>query len=135
VKINTHDVVYTPFMNRVAAADPPRDADLVPSQPRTLARAVDDWCAMRGMAEYVIAQANSMLSASTPRVELDDEPYALAFVIRHGQHWIRLRLVREQDHGRLDLERSWSGQTPEVEPAEPIVLEEIVLTLLTPMSR
>ena len=132
--MSTNEVVYTPFMNRVAAADRPRDAEFVPSQPRSLARAVDDWCAMRGMAEYVIAQANSMLPSAVPRVELDDEPYTLAFVVRHGGLWVRLGLLREGGQGRLELERSWVGQS-DVEPAEPSVLEEIVLTLLKPTSR
>jgi hypothetical protein len=132
--VNTNDVVYTPFMNRIAVADAPHDVALVPSEPRSLARAVDDWCAMRGMAEYVIAQANSMVPAGISPVELTDEPYALAFVLTHGAQWVRLGLLREGDSARLELERSWSGRT-DVEPAEPAVLEEIVITLLSPTNR
>ena len=127
------EVLYTPFMNRVAfavqtgtvAAEP----ELVSSNRRSLARAVDDWNALRGRAEQVVAEANAMLPASMPRVALCDEVGELAFTVLHGNLVVRVNLARSGAEGWVELERSWAAEDG-VEPGEPSVMEDLVLRLI-----
>ena len=131
--MSRREVLYTPFMNRVAfavqtgtvAAEP----ELVSSNRRSLARAVDDWNALRGRAEQVVAEANAMLPASMPRVALCDEVGELAFTVLHGNLVVRVNLARSGAEGWVELERSWAAGDG-VEPGEPSVMEDLVLRLI-----
>ena len=131
--MSSREVLYTPFMNRVAfavqtgtvAAEP----ELVSSNRRSLARAVDDWNALRGRAEQVVAEANAMLPASMPRVALCDEVGELAFTVLHGNLVVRVNLARSGAEGWVELERSWAAGDG-VEPGEPSVMEDLVLRLI-----
>lgn len=131
--LNTREVIYTPFMIRVENGMPGAvEPDLVPSSPRSLAQAVDDWCAMRGRAEHVVAEANSMRGRDLPQVELIDQPGDLRFTVALGGQWATVGLIRSGSEARLDLERSWSVDAGTTELAEPAALEDIVMKLLVP---
>lgn len=131
--MTSREILYTPFMNRVASAVRTRtvldEPDLVPSSRRSLARAVDDWHALRGRAEHVVAEANAMLPPSMPRVGLCDEVGGLAFMILHGNLVVRVSLARSGVEGWVELERSWAAEDA-VEPGEPSVMEDLVLRLI-----
>ena len=131
--MSSREVLYTPFMNRVAFAlqtgTVPAEPELVSSSPRSLARAVDDWNALRGRAEHVVAEANAMLPASMPPVALCDEVGELAFTVLHGNLVVRVSLARSGAEGWVELERSWAAEDG-VEPGEPSVMEDLVLRLI-----
>ena len=127
------EVLYTPFMNRISLAmqtgTVSADPELVSSSRRSLARAVDDWNALRGRAEHVVAEANAMLPASMPPVALCDEVGELAFTVLHGNLVVRVSLARAGAEGWVELERSWAAEDG-VEPGEPSVMEDLVLRLI-----
>jgi hypothetical protein len=131
--MTTREILYTPFMNRVASAvatdTSPTEPASVPTSRRSLAQAVDDWNALRGRAEHVVAEANAMLPASMPRVGLADEVGGLAFTIRYATLSAQVSLVRSGAVAWLELERSWLDHGG-VEPAEPSVMEDLVLKLI-----
>ncbi|HMC04415.1 MAG TPA: hypothetical protein VKJ83_02970 [Actinomycetota bacterium] len=131
--MNSREALYTPFMNRVALAmqtgTVSADPELVASKRRSLARAVDDWHALRGRAEHVVAEANAMLPASMPPVALCDEVGELAFTVLHGNLVVRVSLARSGAEGWVELERSWAAEDG-VEPGEPSVMEDLVLRLI-----
>lgn len=131
--MSSREVLYTPFMNRVASAvqtgTVPAEPELVSSSRRSLARAVDDWNALRGRAEHVVAEANAMLPPSMPRVGLCDEVGELAFTLLHGNLLVRVGLARSGAEGWVELERSWAAEDG-VEPGEPSVMEDLVLRLI-----
>jgi hypothetical protein len=131
--MSSREVLYTPFMNRVAFAmqtgTVPAEPELVSNSRRSLARAVDDWNALRGRAEHVVAEANAMLPASMPAVALCDEVGELAFTVLYGNLVLRVSLARSGAEGWVELERSWAAEDG-VEPGEPSVMEDLVLRLI-----
>jgi hypothetical protein len=134
--VSERDVVFTPFMLRVRATldgtdtgAPPR---LEPSRPRSRARAVDDWFALRARAEQVVAEANAM-GAGVPVVDLEDEVGTgeLAFVLRVGPRWARLALRLSGREGWVDLRRNADPPGGPMEPADLAVLEDLIIDLLS----
>jgi hypothetical protein len=133
------NVAFTDFMLRVASAmegrEPAPALRLVPSAPRSRARAVDDWFMLRTRTEQVMAEANAMLNHQAAIFDLEDEfgTGRLAFTISRGELWIRMYLVTmdEVRQGWVVLERSASPSPGRlVEPRDPGVLEDLLIGML-----
>lgn len=139
VEASQRDVVFTPFMiavREVAAGRPAevRAPRLTPSDPVSVAVAVDEWFGLRARAEQVVAEANSMLDDATERILLDDEVGTgeLAFVLRWQGRSTRLHVREDADTGplsvRVALDRRGAGQP--MKPRDLGFLEDLVVDMV-----
>jgi hypothetical protein len=135
------DVVFTPFMLRVRAAldgeNRRTPLRLEPSATRRLAWAVDEWFYLRCRSEQVIAEANAMLNGRAAALDLSDEVGAgrLAFTLRCGDRSSCVWLGETGRQGWVQLERSYQPTRQPEQPANPSVLEDLVIELLEPVVR
>ena len=144
IERSQRDVVFTPLMLRVreamrGAAHGPGD-EPVAVQVSTLhgiARANDEWVALRCRAEQVVAEANAMLPPGLPRFELSDEcdmtpdgAAMLAFTVGYGIRAFRLWFTQSGRQAWIELRRSWVDTAAPLEPADLATLEDLLVEIL-----
>jgi hypothetical protein len=135
------DVVFTPLMLRVreavrgAAAG--ESAAVRVSTLHGIARANDEWVALRCRAEQVVAEANAMLASGLPRFELSDEcdmtpdgAAMLAFTVSYGDRTFRLWLTQSGRQAWIELRRSWVDTAKPLEPVDQAALEDLLVEIL-----
>jgi hypothetical protein len=133
------DVAFTPFMLRVRGVldgtEPvPGSFALRPSELRSRAATVDTWFYLRTRAEQVVAEANAMLEGRAPLFDLEDESGSgrLAFVVRHGSRWMRLRIDHVDPRTFLELDGTMVSSAAPMEPVDHGALDDLVIGLLKP---
>jgi hypothetical protein len=130
------DVVFTPFMLRVRdvldGVDRSAPLRLRSSCLNPVAEATDEWFYLRARSEQVIAEANAMLAGRAVGVDLQDEygTGQLGFVLRRGEHAVRICMGQSGRRGWVELQRSSDGAALPVEPEDPDVLEDLVVEML-----
>lgn len=142
VERSQRDVVFTPLMLRVReavrGATATGSAAVQVSTLHGIARANDEWVALRCRAEQVVAEANAMLPpAQRPRFELVDEfgmgpdgQAVLAFVVGYRGRSFRLWLTQSGRQAWIELRRSWVDTAEPLEPAELATLEDLLVEIL-----
>jgi hypothetical protein len=137
VETSQRDVVFTPFMLRVrdvlGGVDGAAPLRLRSSGLRPIAEATDEWFYLRARSEQVMAEANAMIGGRTAPVDLQDEygTGQLGFVLRRGERSVRIALGQTGRQAWVELQRPHVPETGPVEPADPGVLEDLVVELLT----
>lgn len=135
-ELSQRDVVFTPMMLRVRdvldGTDRSAPLRLRVSPIHPIATATDEWFYLRARSEQVVAEANAMIGGRTAPVDLDDEygTGQLGFVLRRGEHAVRICMGQTGRSGWVELQRPAAGEVP-VEPEDPDVLEDLVVELLT----
>jgi hypothetical protein len=130
------DVAFTPFMLRVRAvldgADDRSELRLRSSELQPTANANDEWVYLRARSEQVLAEANAMLRGRAAVVDLEDEVGTgeLAFWLRGSGRCVRISMGQAGRKAWVELERSYADSAGPVAPAEPDVLEDLVIELI-----
>jgi hypothetical protein len=137
--MSQRDAVFTPLMLRVRATldhddtmgnwTPPQ---VRPSEIRRVAAAAHEWFELRARAEQVVAEANAMLAARAPTIDLVDEAGTgeLAFVLRHGSRSVRVSMGRRRQRAWVDLPSERPPEGGPVEPADGSALEDLIIDML-----
>jgi hypothetical protein len=97
-----------------------------------IAEATDEWFYLRARSEQVIAEANAMAVGRAAPVDLEDEygTGQLGFVLRRGDHSVRICMGQTGREAWVELQRpSLTGGSP-VAPEDQDVLEDLVVELL-----
>jgi hypothetical protein len=139
--MSERDVVFTPFMRRVRAlldGDEAAPAQLPTrsSELRQRAAAVDTWFSLRTRSEQLVAEANAMMDGRCPLIDLVDESGTgeLAFTLRHGRRWARLRVHDSGPAAFVELE-PWTGRSAApTEPVDGAALEDLLAQLIDPTA-
>ncbi len=130
------------FMERVQrlvdGEEHPGPLRTVVRAPRSLADATDEWVALRAMAEQIVSEANAVVPVGWEHLHLDDEPASggaalgLGFALHGPGGAVRITMRSEEGLAWVGCEGSLPGLDAGCELAEPEVLEDVVLVLLTP---
>jgi hypothetical protein len=135
-ELSQRDVVFTPLMLRVrdvldgADRSVPLRLRLSPLNP--IAEATDEWFYLRARSEQVIAEANAMAVGRAAPVDLEDEygTGQLGFVLRRGEHSVRICMGQAGREAWVELQRPSLTDGSPVAPEDQDVLEDLVVELL-----
>jgi hypothetical protein len=139
------------FMERVQRLvdgdEQPNPLRTVVRAPRSLADATDEWVALRAMAEQIVSEANAVLPVGWEHLRLDDEAgrwagspasaaadpgaLSLGFALHGPGGEVRVSMRSEGGLAWVGCDGSLAGLDDGSELAEPEVLEDVVLLLLT----
>jgi hypothetical protein len=135
-ELSQRDVVFTPLMLRVRdvldGADRSVPLRLRLSPLNRIAEATDEWFYLRARSEQVIAEANAMAVGRAAPVDLEDEygTGQLGFVLRRGDHSVRICMGQTGREAWVELQRPSLMDGSPVAPEDQDVLEDLVVELL-----